>query len=77
MKITVTIPPNLAPPLELPGSVTVERGQRARETAIPANMLANFAADEARAWAHSDLAGALWESGFRASRSIKLADSSK
>ncbi len=74
MKITVQIPPHIPHPERR--EITVERGQRARETAIPDNMRENFAADEARAWAHSDLAGALWESGFRASRAIKLAENS-
>jgi hypothetical protein len=71
MKITVSIPAHIPHPERK--TVTVERGQRARETEIPANMRANFAADEARAWAHSNLAGALWELGFRASRAIQLA----
>jgi len=74
MKITIPIPP-LAAGIVGGDSVTVERGQRSRETDIPENMRENFAADEARAWSHSPLAGALWEIGFRASRAIALSDS--
>lgn len=72
IQITVSIPPHI--PHRGADSVTVERGQRARHADIPTNMRENFAADEERAWSHSDLAGVLWEIGFRASRAIALAE---
>ena len=50
------------------------RGDRRGCTDIPANMLEPYHASEARAWSHSPLAGGLWESGFRASRAIKIAE---
>jgi hypothetical protein len=53
------------------------RGLRISSTTIPANMLANMLASEARAWSHSPLAGALWEIGFRASRAISLSNSAE
>jgi hypothetical protein len=50
------------------------RGSRRERENIPPNMLPRFLASEARAWAHSTLAGALWESGVRASRAIRMAE---
>lgn len=41
------------------------RGHRRSGPAIPPNMKERMAADEARAWSHSSLAGALWEAGIR------------
>ena len=62
---------------DFPREITGTRGQRIAGTIVPANMLDNMQRDEARAWSHSDLAGLLWENGFRASRAIELADLSK
>ena len=62
---------------EYPREISATRGSRIAAAIIPPNMLAKMQASEARAWDHSPLAGMLWESGFRASRAIALADSSK
>ncbi len=50
------------------------RGSRRARENIPANMLPRFLASEARAWSHSTLAGALWETGVRASLAIRTAE---
>ena len=54
--------------------LSAPRGTRCAGTNAPKNMMARMAADEARAWAHSDLAGVLWEKGIRASRAIAWAN---
>lgn len=58
----------------LPAELLVVRGARIASTIVPRNMLANLRASEAKAWEHSDLAGALWEHGFRASIACQLAE---
>jgi hypothetical protein len=50
------------------------RGSRRQRENIPANMIRRFLDGEARAWKHSTLAGALWETGVRASRAIATAE---
>ena len=60
--------------LDFPQEITCQRGQRIAGRMIPRNMEKNILADEARAWNHSALAGALWENGFRASRAIAMAE---
>lgn len=54
-------------------TLTATRGRRATGTMIPKNMVENFAASEEAAWSHSDLAGVLFEHGFRCVTAIKLA----
>lgn len=55
----------------------LSRGHRLRSPSIPPNMRARMAEAEARAWAHSPAAGALWESGLRLSLAIRLAEKIK
>lgn len=50
------------------------RGTRRNGPTIPPNMRARMADAEARAWAHSTLAGALWELGTRATLAISVAE---
>lgn len=56
-------------------TISASRGQRITGTSVPSNLVHKIKADEARAWAHSDLAGVLWEQGLRASRAIAWARS--
>lgn len=50
------------------------RGSRLAAAHVPRNMRAAAEASEARAWAHSALAGILWEAGERAARAAKIAE---
>ena len=49
------------------------RGSRRAASVIPANMAAAALTAEKRAWAHSPLAGALYELGLRPTRAIAIA----
>ena len=52
---------------------TIAATRGTRRASMPANMARKAAADEARAWDHSDLAGILWEHGIRSTRAITWA----
>lgn len=62
------------PAENLPKTLAATKGQRRRGALIPPNVAANFQASEDQAWAHSIIAGVLWENGLRASRAISLAE---
>lgn len=70
MNLPTLISAALAEPLPR-GSRIAELARRAR---LPSNMRAAMHASESTAWNHSPQAGALWESGFRASRACKLSE---
>lgn len=59
------------------GAITAKRGERIMRTDAPVNMLCRLLTSERIAWDHSNLAGVLWEMGFRASRAIQLSNNHK
>lgn len=61
-------------PLARALAAPLPRGTRASGANIPPNMRARLSAAEAIAWSHSDLAGALWESGHRAAVAVRIAE---
>lgn len=62
------------PAENLPRTLSATRGARRAGAMIPRNMAAAIAASEEKAWSHSELAGVLWEHGFRASIACQLAE---
>jgi len=61
-------------PLQILALHPPARGSRRLRENIPPNMIRRFLDGEARAWKHSTLSGALWETGVRASRAIATAE---
>ena len=59
------------------GAITAKRGERIMRTDAPINMQCRLLASERIAWDHSNLAGILWEMGFRASRAMQLSNNHK
>lgn len=59
------------------GAIAAKRGERIMRTDAPVNMQCRLLTSERIAWDHSNLAGVLWEMGFRASRAIQLSNNHK